>query len=50
MGRLKVKAAEYNFKENNRCLKEQFINGINDITMTVEVIKELMTVKNTSDI
>ena len=30
MGRHHIKVAECNYKEHNRQLKEQFINGIND--------------------
>ena len=29
-GRLCIRTKEYNYKEHNRRLKEQFINGIDD--------------------
>ena len=46
MGKLTIKAAQYNSKENDRHLKKQFINGINaDTEMTSEIIKEWMTIK-----
>ena len=36
MARLWVKAAKCNYKENDRCLEEQFINGINDYAIPSE--------------
>ena len=41
MGRLHVAAAECNFRELNRQLKEQFIHGLNDRCMLDEIIREL---------
>ena len=43
MGRLQVAAAEYNYKEIDCQLKEQFIHGLNDKMMLEEVIRELTT-------
>ena len=43
IGRLCIKAAECNYKEHDRQLKEQFINDINDREITKEIIKELTT-------
>ena len=43
MGRLRVAAAECNYKELDCQLKEQFIHGLNDKTMLDEVIRELAT-------
>ena len=39
------KAAECNYKENNRHLKMHFINGINNDAITSEIIKEITTIK-----
>ena len=36
-----MKATECKYKETNKRLKEQFINGINDQTMTGEIIRKL---------
>ena len=41
MGRLCIKEGECNYKEHDRRLKEQFINGIDD----EEIIKELTAQK-----
>ena len=41
MGRLWLLAIECNYKELDRQLKEQFIHGINDTKMLVEIVKEL---------
>ena len=41
MGRLRVAAAECNYKELDCQLKEQFIHGLNDKAMLDEVIREL---------
>ena len=41
MGKLRIKTGECIYKETNRILKEQFINGLNDNSMTREIIKEL---------
>ena len=37
MGRLKIRAAEFRYKELDRCLKEIFINGLNDDYILVEI-------------
>ena len=50
MGRLRVKEIKYKCKEIDRRLKEQFINGINDQTMTSEIRRELMVIKVMSDV
>ena len=41
MGRLCVAAAECNYREIDRQIKEQFIHGLNDKVMLDEVIREL---------
>ena len=41
MGRLKIAVVKCNYKEINRQLKEQFIHGLNDEEMLVEIIREL---------
>ena len=40
MGHLRGKVNEFEFRENNRRLKEQFINGINDDGMVTKIIRE----------
>ena len=47
MGRLIIVAAECNYKEIDRQLKEQFIHGLNNKAMLDEVLRELMA-KNSS--
>ena len=46
MGRLHVVAAECNYRELDRQLKEQFIHGLNDKCMLDEIIRELTTKSN----
>ena len=41
MGRLKLMAAECNYQEIDRQLKEHFIHGLNDKDMLGEIIKEI---------
>ena len=41
MGRLRTAVVECKYKEGNRQLKEQFIHGLNDDEMLVEVIRKL---------
>ena len=48
MGRLQEAAAECNYREVDRQLKEQFIHGLNDKSMLDEVIREL-TAKNNNE-
>ena len=50
MGRLKVKDTEWRYKEWAGSLNEQFINSINDLTVTAEIIKEMTIVKDASEI
>ena len=38
MGRLRIKAVKWKCKAVDPGLKEQFINGINEHTMTTEII------------
>ena len=47
MSHLRIKANECNYKEHDRPLKEQFINGINDEMMTAKILKELTTIRKT---
>ena len=44
MGHLRIKSDKCGFKEKDRRLKEQFINGINDDMMT-KIMWELTTIK-----
>ena len=48
MGRLHVVAAECNYRELDRQLKEQFIHGLNNRCMLDEMIREL-TAKNNEE-
>ena len=41
MGRLRIATAECNYKKIDRQLKEQFIHGLNDDDMIIEIIKDL---------
>ena len=50
MWRLRIKAVQWNYKQNDRCLKEQFINGIKSDAVTCENCKEFTVVKNASEI
>ena len=50
MGHLRIKANEYRYKEKDRRLKEQFINGINNEDKMTELPRELMAVTKTSEI
>ena len=50
MGRLWLLVMECNYKEIDRQLKEQFINGLNDTEMLGEIIKELMKVHKNEEI
>ena len=50
MGHLRIKANECKYKERDRRLKEQFINGINDDDMMTEIISELSVFKKADDI
>ena len=38
---LRTAVVKCNYKEIDRQLKEQFIHGLNDVEMLVEIIKEL---------
>ena len=49
MGHLSSKTNECNYKKNERG-KYQFINRINDEIVTKEIIKEVTTIRETSDI
>ena len=49
MGLLKTKAKESGYKEKDRRLKEQFINGINDDNIA-EIIGELIALKKTNEV
>ena len=40
-GRLRLSAIEFNYKELERQLKEQFIHGLNDTDMLGEITWEL---------
>ena len=50
MGRLWVKTAYYKYQENDRRLKENFINSESNEAITAEVIKEWRMLKDTSEI
>ena len=46
MGRLHVAVAEFNYKEIDQQLKEQFIHGLSDKVMLDEMIRELTAKSN----
>ena len=50
MGILRVRVTEWKYKEWDRRLKEQFINGIIYWPMTAKIIKELATIKDISEV
>ena len=50
IGRLHVVAVEYNYREVDRQLKEQFIHGLNDSCILEEIIKELTAANNNDQI
>ena len=45
MGRLWLSVKEFNYKELDRQLKEQFIQGLNDTDMLGEIIRELTKIQ-----
>ena len=50
IGRIQIKAGECKNQENDRRLKEQFINGMNDEAITAKIIKGLMAIRDTSEV
>ena len=50
MGTLRFKSTVYNYKEQKRKTKTQFINGTSDQLLTAKITKELTTVKDSSDV
>ena len=46
MGRLRMKVAKCKCKEDDRRLKEQFINSISDKAMKNEIVKESTSLKH----
>ena len=50
MERLRVKATECMYKKIGRRQLEQYINAINDKTMTAEIIKELVVLKDMGEV
>ena len=49
MGRLRTRAAECQYKEYNRLVTEQFINGLNDNGMLNKILKEVATQEDIDD-
>ena len=49
-GRLRIMAAECNYKELDRYLKQQCINGLNDDDMMVEIILEFTSLVDTTSV
>ena len=49
MGRLRTKAVHCQYKEYDRLLTEEFINGLNDDGMVDETLKEVATLEDTED-
>ena len=50
MGRLRIAAIECNYKEIDRQWKEQYIHGLNDNDMMVEIIKKLTKSEENKDV
>ena len=50
MGRLRISAIEYNYKEIGRQLTKQFIHILNDDDMMVEIIKEFTKSEENKDV
>ena len=50
MGRLCIKAAECNYKEHDRWLKQQFINALHNEEIMKEKLKQLTYQRNMSEI
>ena len=50
MDRLRIKAMECKYKVIDRRLKEKFINGINDQTITADIIVALIIIKDMNEI
>ena len=48
IGRPRIAAAEFNYKEVDRWLQEQFIHGINNNDVLIEIIHRLTAMKDTS--
>ena len=47
MGRLRITVIECNYKVIDRQLKEQYIHGLNDNKMLIEILCELTAIKET---
>ena len=45
VGKLRITTSECNYKKINRQLKGQFIHGLNDNDMSIEIIKELTKIE-----
>ena len=50
LGRLQLKATEFKYEKIDKKLKEQFINGIKNQTVTAEIIRELTAWKDMSEV
>ena len=50
VGWLCIRAAEWNYKEHDRWVKEQIINDINDKEIMQRIIKELTTQRNSEHV
>ena len=50
MGKLRIAATECKYKEINRQLKEQFIHGLNDSDMSIEIIKKLVKLEENDNV
>ena len=48
IGKLRIMAVEYKYKELDRLLKDQFINDLNDDGIMVEIIRQPTLVVDTS--
>ena len=50
MGRLRLAAKDFNYREIDRQLKKQFIHRLNDTDMLAEIIMELTKVKENTEV
>ena len=50
MGKLRLAAVEFNYKEIDGQLKTQFINRLNDNDMLMEILRELIKTEESKNV
>ena len=50
MGKLRMANTEYNYMEINKQLKEQFIHGLNDSGMSIQIINECTKIEENDNV